>query len=46
MHLLLDDFSRFIWVLFLAHKNDAFNEFSKLYKKVQNEKCFTHGLKY
>ena len=38
---IVDDFSRYTWVLFLAHINDAFNEFSKLYRKIQNEKGFT-----
>ena len=37
----MDDFSRYTWVLFLAHKNDAFHEFSKLCRKIQNEKGFT-----
>ena len=27
--------------MFLAHKNDAFHEFSKLCRKIQNEKGFT-----
>ena len=27
---IVDDFSRYTWVLFLAHKNDVFHEFSKL----------------
>ena len=34
----IDDFSRFTWTLFLAHKNDAFKEFRKLAKKIENEK--------
>ena len=38
--LIVDDFSRYTWVLFLAHKNDAFHEFSKFCRKVQNEKGF------
>ena len=37
----MDDFSRYTWVLFLAHKNDVFHEFSKLCRKIQNEKGFT-----
>ena len=36
----MDEFSRYTWVLFLAHKNDVFHEFSKLCRKIQNEKCF------
>ena len=38
---IVDDFSRYTWVLFLANKNDVFHEFSKLCKKIQNEKGFT-----
>ena len=38
---IVDDFSRYTWVLFLAHKNDVFHDFSKLCKKIQNEKGFT-----
>ena len=37
-YILVDDFSRFTWVLFLANKHDAFHEFQKFCKKVQNEK--------
>ena len=35
---IVDAFSHFTWVLFLANKFDAFNEFQKFCKKVQNEK--------
>ena len=35
---IVDDFSRFTWTLFLAHKNDAFYSFRKFAKLVQNEK--------
>ena len=38
---IMDDFSRSTWVLFLTHKNDAFHEFSNLCRKIQNEKGFT-----
>ena len=38
---IVDDFSRYTWVLFLANKNDVFHKFSKLCKKIQNEKGFT-----
>ena len=31
---IVDDFSRFTWVYFLAHKNDTFNEFAKWCRKV------------
>ena len=37
---IVDDFSRYTWVLFLAHKNDASHEFSKLCRKIQNKKGF------
>ena len=35
---LVDDYSRFTWVIFLKHKNDAFNEFSIFCKEIQNQK--------
>ena len=38
---IVDDFSRYTWVLFLSQKNEAFFEFSKFCNKVQNEKVFT-----
>ena len=38
---IVDDFSQYTWVLFLAYKNDVFHEFSKLCRKIQNEKGFT-----
>ena len=34
----VDDFSRFTWVMFLAHKNEAFSSFAKLCRCLQNEK--------
>ena len=37
-YVIIDDFTRFTWVLFLRHKNDAFIEFEKLALKLQNEK--------
>ena len=33
---MVDDFSRFTWVLFLKNKSDAFSEFAKLMRKIQN----------
>ena len=33
----VDDYSRFTWTLFLAHKNDAYSAFKKLAKVLQNE---------
>ena len=38
---IVDEISRYTRVLFLAHKNDVFHEFSKLCRKIQNEKGFT-----
>jgi hypothetical protein len=35
---IVDDYSRFTWVLFLSHKNDAHDAFAKFCKRVQNEK--------
>ena len=40
-YVIVDDFSRYTWVLFLSQKNETFYEFSKFYNKVQNEKGFT-----
>ncbi|WKA03735.1 hypothetical protein VitviT2T_021825 [Vitis vinifera] len=40
-YVIVDDFSRYTWVLFLSQKNEAFYEFSKFCNKVQNEKGFT-----
>ena len=34
---IVDDFSRFTWVLFLGNKNYAFKAFSRLCKRLQNE---------
>ena len=39
-YVIVDDFSRYTWVLFLSQKNEAFNEFSKFCNKVQNKKGF------
>nr|KYP55915.1 Retrovirus-related Pol polyprotein from transposon TNT 1-94 [Cajanus cajan] len=35
---IVDDYSRFTWVMFLANKSEAFNDFKKFAKLVQNEK--------
>ena len=50
---IVDDFSKYTQVLFLAQKNDVFHEFSKPCRKIQNEKGFTiscirsdHGRKF
>ena len=39
-YVIVDDFSRYTWVLFLSQKNEAFYEFSKSCNKVQNENGF------
>ena len=39
-YVLVDDYSRYTWVYFLAHKNDAFKAFKKFSKRVQKEKGF------
>ena len=39
-YVIVDDFSRYTWVLFLSQKNETFYDFSKFYNKVQNEKGF------
>ena len=39
-YVLVDDYSRFTWVCFLAHKNDAFKAFENFTKRVQKEKGF------
>ena len=35
---IVDDFSRYTWVLFLTHKDETFNVFEKFCKRIQNEK--------
>ena len=35
---IVDDFSRFTWTLFLAAKNDTFHAFKRLSKVLENEK--------
>ena len=37
---IVDDYSRYTWTLFLANKDDAFNMFVKLCNKIQNEKDY------
>ena len=40
-YVIMYNFSRYTWVLFLSQKNEAFYEFSKFCNKVQNETGFT-----
>ena len=35
---IVDDFSRYTWTLFLESKNDAFSAFKKLARRLQNTK--------
>ena len=43
-YVMVDDYSRYTWVCFLAHKNDAFKAFENFTKRVQKEKkVFTIG---
>ena len=37
-HLIVDDYSRYTWTLFITHKNDAFQAFRKLAKVIKNNK--------
>ena len=39
-YVIVDNFSKYTWVLFISKKNEAFYEFSKFCNKVQNEKGF------
>ena len=38
---IVNDYSRFTWVYFLAHKDEALHTFIKHWKKIQNEKGLT-----
>ena len=38
--IIVDDFSRYTWVLFLTNKDDALDAFKVLCKKIQNEKGY------
>src|ERR1044072_8549059 len=38
---IVDDFSRYSWTLFLVQKSDAFKAFKKYAKQIQNEKSLT-----
>ena len=35
---IVDDFSRYTWTLFLSHKSQAFSAFKRLAKIIQNQK--------
>jgi len=35
---IVDDYSRYTWTLFITHKSDAFQAFKKLAKIIQNKK--------
>ena len=37
---IVDDFSRFTWVIFLIHKDEACEAFKSFSKRIQNEKGF------
>ena len=50
---IVDDYSRFTWVFFLAHKHETFSEFVKFCKKIQKQTsyaimkiCSDHGRKF
>src|SRR3954465_14618795 len=38
---IVDDYSRYTWVIFLKHKNEAYHEFTVFCKRVQNQKSTT-----
>ena len=42
--MIVDDYFRYTWVLFLANKNDAIDAFKVLCKKIQNEKGYALGV--
>ena len=39
-YVLVDDFSRYIWIFFLTHKNEDFSEFQVFYKKIEQDGKF------
>ena len=38
---IVDDYSRYSWILFLAHKDETFLAFTKIFKRVSNEQNST-----
>ena len=38
VYVLVNDYSRYTWVCFLAHKNNAFKAFKNFSRRVQKEK--------
>ena len=36
--MIVDDYSRFTWIMFLAHKDETFSVFTKFHRKISNEK--------
>ena len=38
--MIVDDYSKYVWILFLANKDDAFDAFRVFYKNIQNEKGY------
>ena len=40
VYILVDEYFKYTWVCFLAHKNDAFKAFENFSKRVQKEKGF------
>ena len=41
-YVLVDDYSRYTWVCFLAHKNYAFKAFESFLKRVKKRKGFLY----
>ena len=39
-YVLVNDYSRYTWVCFLTHKNDAFKTFKNFAKRIKKEKGF------
>ena len=38
---IVNDYSRFTWTLFLSHKDETYSSFVKFCKRVQNEKGYS-----